>query len=75
VAWLVLVPLFGYLIMLRSRASARYKRRLAAQEARALREAEGQAAVDDLLKSEGILTSGGTEAEDDTLEPQTEGTK
>ena len=53
-AWLILVPLFVYLIILRSRASARYKRRLRRQAAQQQKELESLVGIEDLLK-------GGTE--------------
>lgn len=61
-AWLILVPLFLYLIVLRSRASAEYKRRLRRQEAQAQRELEALATV------EGVLQAGGGRAQGDAEE-------
>ena len=69
-AWLILVPLFGYLIMMRSRASAQYKRRLARREAEAARQASGQAEVDSLLEANGIMpTTGKTDPQTPTQTP------
>jgi hypothetical protein len=49
VAWLILVPLFLYVLVLRSRASAEYKRRKQRREAQARRELESLASVDAML--------------------------
>src|SRR5262245_19692017 len=50
-AWLILVPLFVYLIILRSRASARYQRQLRRQAAQQQKELDALAEVENILKS------------------------
>ncbi len=50
VANVVLIPLFMYLVIMRSRASAQYKRRMKKQEAQAQKELAALSAVDTLLK-------------------------
>ncbi len=46
----VLVPLFAYLIVLRSRASAQYRRRLGKRERQKQQELDALGSVDKLLK-------------------------
>lgn len=50
----LIIPLFIYLVVLRSRASAQYKRRLKKQEAQDEKELADPVDVDELLKSNDI---------------------
>lgn len=47
----VLIPLFAYLILMRSRASAQYKRRLQKREQQKQQELQALGKVDELLKT------------------------
>jgi hypothetical protein len=57
-AWLILVPLFFYLVVMRSRASAEYKRRLRKREAQVQRELEALATVEGILQAGGVREQG-----------------
>ena len=51
-AWLILVPLFAYLVLVRSRASAEYKRRQKKRAEREQAELEALAGTGPLLQSQ-----------------------
>ena len=52
VAWLILVPLFAYLVVVRSRASAQYKRKQKRRAEREQAELEALAGAGTLLQSQ-----------------------